>query len=53
MEGEVFMHGYYMLALCELHNKFLPRKLGGGEGGYWRVASLNKQPMVAGLLVIK
>ena len=52
MKGEVFMHGYYMLALCELHNKFVPGKL-GGEGGYWRVASLNKQPIVAGSLVIK
>ena len=54
MKGEMFMHGYYMLALCELHNKFLPGKLrggeGGGGGGYWRVASLNKQPMVAGCL---
>ena len=27
----MFMHGYYMLALCELHNTFLPGKLGGGE----------------------
>ena len=32
MKGEMFMHGYYMLALCELHNKFLPGKLGGGGG---------------------
>ena len=31
---------------------FYPGSLGGGER-YWRVVSPNKQPVVAGLLVIK